>query len=43
MDLISGVMIGNSNCIDTSLNGLIQEEKLKEKTLFRFLKQFLLK
>ena len=38
--LISGGMIGNSNYIGTSLNVLIQEVKLKEKTLFRFFNFF---
>ena len=39
MRLISGGMIGNSNCIGTSLNGLIQEVKSKGKTPVQFLQK----
>ena len=38
MKLISGGMIGDSNYIGTSLNGLIQEIKSKGKNLFSYLK-----
>ena len=38
MKVISGGMIGNSNYIATSLNGLIQEVKLKVKNLFSLFK-----
>ena len=38
MKLISGGMIGNSDYIGTSLNGLIQEVKPKVITLFGFFK-----
>ena len=37
MKLISGVMIGNSNYIGTSLNEKIQEVKLKGKNPIQFL------
>ena len=40
MKLIAGGMIGNSIYIGTSLNGLIQELKLKVKTLFSFFNFF---
>ena len=36
MRRISGGMVGNSNYIGTSLNGLIQEVKLKEKKPIQF-------
>ena len=38
MNLIGGRMIGNYNYIGASLNGLIEELKLKVKTLFGFFK-----
>ena len=37
MKLISGGIIGTSNCIGTSLNGLIQEVKSKGKNPIKFL------
>ena len=39
MKLISGGMIKNSNYIGTSLNGLIQEVKLKGKNPIQFLQK----
>ena len=41
MGLINGGMIRNSNYIGTSLNGLIQEVKLKGKNPIQFLKKML--
>ena len=40
MKIISGGMIGNSNYIGTSFNGLIQELKLKGKNLIQFIQLF---
>ena len=44
MNLIGGGMIGNTNCIGTSLNGLILNQPLnqppKELNLFQFLQKF---
>ena len=37
--LICGGIIGNSNYIGTIFNGLIQEEKPKEKNIFGFFKK----
>ena len=39
MRLISGGMIGNSNCIGTSSNGLIQEVKSKGNNPVQFLQK----
>ena len=41
MKLISGGMIGNSNCIGTILNGLIQEVKSKGKNPNQYLQKVL--
>ena len=41
MKLISGGMIGNSNCIGTILNGIVQELKSKGKNPIQFLQKVL--
>ena len=40
MNLIGGRMIGNSNCIGTSLNGLILNQPPKELNPFQYLQFF---